>query len=453
MLFLIAFSARFLFATLAFPLAVTYAGLNKGSDGYERIAQNLIEGHGFRVFPDSAPTTLRVPMYPLFLAGIYAVFGGRLWVVQIFQSVLGGVTTVVVAIIALRFFGTRPAWLAGLAYAFYPGDLVACSRYLTEPLAILFLMLAVVCFERVRCRPTAAGGALLGLLIGLAAGTQNAFAFLLPVYCMALFLSREFRGQWKRGVAAMAAAGVVCVAVVAPWTWRAFELTGHFVYPSTLGGHAVHDGYVVAEGLSSGEPVHALLERARKIARTMARENGLEFHPRDRFSWVMYTAEDEYALDRLLKAKVLGLTVQDPVGAGERALMGLARFWYLGRTTRATWVGALIHVPLLVLAAIGAIRAIQMGADGVWLWVAIIGYFNVISGIILPLVRYATPVMPFVVILAASLAVRRRRGVEARSDIRHRAIYATSRPGDRDLLMEGGATMTSPSAIFGTWVP
>ena len=408
MLFLIAFSARFLFATLAFPLAVTYAGLNKGSDGYERIAKNLIEGHGFRVFPDSAPTTLRGPLYPLFLAGIYAAFGGRLWVVQFFQSIIGGVTTLVVAIIALRFFGTRPAWLAGLAYALYPGDLVACSRYLTEPLATLLLMLAVVCFEHVRCRPTAAAGALLGLLIGLAAGTQNAFAFLLPVYCVALVLSREFRGQWRRGVAAMAVAGVVCVAAVAPWTWRAFELTGHFVYPSTLGGHALNDGYVVAEGLSSGEPVYALLDRARKIAGTVARENGLEFHPRDGFSSVMYTAQDEYALDRLLKAKVLGLTVQDPVGAGERVLMGLARFWYLGRTPRATWVGALIHLPLLVLAAIGAVRALRRGADGVWLWVAIVCYFNVISGIILPLVRYATPVMPFVVILAASLAARRR---------------------------------------------
>jgi hypothetical protein len=170
---------------------------------------------------------------------------------------------------------------------------------------------------------------------------------------------------------------------------------------------------VVAAGLSSGEPVNALLERARKIAGTMATENGLEFHPRDGFSWVMYTAEDEYAFDRLLKAKVLGLTIQDPVAAGERALMGLARFWYLGRTTRATWVSALIHIPLLLLATIGAVRAIRGGAEGVWLWVAIIGYFNVIGSIILPLVRYATPVMPFVVILAASLAAPRARILHA----------------------------------------
>jgi hypothetical protein len=308
-----------------------------------------------------------------------------------------------VAFLALRFFGSRSAWLAGLVYAFYPGDLVACSRYLTEPLAILFLLLAAVCFEQVRARPTIARGSFLGLVLGLAAGTQNAFAFLLPVFCAALLLSREFRVHWRQGLGAMAAAALVCAAAVAPWTWRAFELTGHFVYPSTLGGHAVHDGYVVATGLPSGEPVYALLERSRRNAATLAREHGLEFHRLDRFSWVMYTAADEYALDRLLRAKVARLTQEDPADAAKRALLGLARFWYLGRTPRATWVGALIHLPLLVLAAVGACRALRGGASGVWLWIAIAAYFDVISGIILPLVRYSAPVMPFVTILAASL--------------------------------------------------
>ena len=47
-------------------------------DGYDLIAQNLVDGNGYRYFSDTALTLQRTPAYPLLLAAIFGVFGHQL---------------------------------------------------------------------------------------------------------------------------------------------------------------------------------------------------------------------------------------------------------------------------------------------------------------------------------------------------------------------------------------
>src|SRR5215813_13035280 len=64
------------------------------ADGYELIAWNLVQGNGYRVFPDTSLTMLRTL--------IFAVFGKHLVVVQIVNVVFSSITAVLTRVLARK---------------------------------------------------------------------------------------------------------------------------------------------------------------------------------------------------------------------------------------------------------------------------------------------------------------------------------------------------------------
>ena len=44
-------------------------------DGYDQLAENLVNGNGYRFYPDTALTLMREPGYPILLAGLTMAFG------------------------------------------------------------------------------------------------------------------------------------------------------------------------------------------------------------------------------------------------------------------------------------------------------------------------------------------------------------------------------------------
>lgn len=89
----------------------------RGTDAviYHSRAQGLLMG----TWPGHAAFELRPPRYPVFLAGVYAVFGSNIETVKLFQMFLGTITCVFVFLIAEQIFGgLRIPTLAALLCAF-----------------------------------------------------------------------------------------------------------------------------------------------------------------------------------------------------------------------------------------------------------------------------------------------------------------------------------------------
>ncbi|MEK6917155.1 MAG: hypothetical protein AABW92_05420, partial [Nanoarchaeota archaeon] len=65
---------------------------------YDQIAVNIVSGHGFSEVIDGqkVPTMRRTPIYPLFLAGIYSIFGHNYIAVKIIQAILGALLCIVI---------------------------------------------------------------------------------------------------------------------------------------------------------------------------------------------------------------------------------------------------------------------------------------------------------------------------------------------------------------------
>src|ERR1700691_2453858 len=76
-------------------------------DDYDLIADNLINGHGYRVYTDTSETMLRSPGFVLVLAGIFALFGKSLLMVQVIQYLMSVVTAVIVYLISQRLFRVK----------------------------------------------------------------------------------------------------------------------------------------------------------------------------------------------------------------------------------------------------------------------------------------------------------------------------------------------------------
>ncbi len=148
------------------------------SIGYIRVAKNFVE-HGALLENDYKPDTLipfteRMPAYPIFLAGIYKIFGDRpynLWIVAIFQNFFLTITALLIFFLASYAFNLRVGILAGLFAALDPWAKLVGNMILTDSLfcmAVTFSFLIGVYTLRNQNNSKGINFFLWGVSIGLA---------------------------------------------------------------------------------------------------------------------------------------------------------------------------------------------------------------------------------------------------------------------------------------------
>ena len=180
-----------------------HATANQIADGYGLVEPFLL-GRGIDV-----PSAAHPPLYPIVLSLSSLLGGTSTHAHRVFGALLGGVTIVLIALIARRVAGDRAGVLAAAIAAVYPVLVVTDGALMSEGLySLLFaatLLTALVLWERRDLRL----GALLGVLIGLAALTRSEALALLPLLAWPLALAFEgakaaagARGGVERGVRA-----------------------------------------------------------------------------------------------------------------------------------------------------------------------------------------------------------------------------------------------------------
>lgn len=121
------------------------AELMVDAPSYDRVAQGLLAGEGFRRLGDPLPEIVRTPGYPGFLAVSYGVFGRSFRAVGLVQAVLHGLAALLFALSAKRLFASQSKLLLvsyGLL-ALYPLTAWAAVRIYSETLSELWAALAL----------------------------------------------------------------------------------------------------------------------------------------------------------------------------------------------------------------------------------------------------------------------------------------------------------------------
>ena len=138
----------------------------------------------------------QAPLYPVFLAGVYRLFGVSLLAVHVIQALLGCLTCLLVALLGRRVFGPVPGLVAGLIYALYGPAVFFESELLSAGwasfLAVALLLLLLQAGQAPRWGRILG----LGLVSALAVLVRSTFLPFLLIATIWLILS------WRRQGAA-----------------------------------------------------------------------------------------------------------------------------------------------------------------------------------------------------------------------------------------------------------
>jgi 4-amino-4-deoxy-L-arabinose transferase-like glycosyltransferase len=392
---------------------------------YHRAATNWLERGVLSTDaePPLRPTARRTPGYPLFLAGHYAA-GLGVNSVLLTQWVLDAATALLVVAVFVERFGRGGALAAGLFYAVSLAPVVSCGQVLSETLFNFLLMVHLWALGRglrgaVGIRLAVLSGACLGgaiLCRPLAAG--------LPALELLLLIARKTRRQRSRPTAVSTALALL---VVAPWVVRNWLVFGR-PFVSTVGAYnALFVEAGVLEARDSGRLLTDVQQDWKTEFAAVRRARGAGFSEYDESRlWLakaspvlrrqplrlaaVHLRSDVNALMPAV-TKLLELVGATQGGRGtlsvlHRAGVVAAVRHYFGGKTALLWLClplVLLHVALLSVACLGAIRLVR-DRRSEWLpLAALFAYFFLPPGPVADF-RFQTLLVPIMALWAGYFA-------------------------------------------------
>ncbi len=206
----------------------------KGSDygQYADIARNLVAGNGFVLFDQ--PNIRRAPGFPVFLVGIYAVFGESTRAVIVANTLLTVGIVLLTGMLGRQIAGERVGFVAACLIAINPVQVKYGLTPLSEPLFTLLIIAGIVVLTPAANHINWKRAVVSGALIGLACLVRSSI-LILPAFLGVWWL---WRLRW-RGIAMTAVFTVAMLAVIAPWTVRNWMVTGTLVPVNKMDGHVL----------------------------------------------------------------------------------------------------------------------------------------------------------------------------------------------------------------------
>jgi len=352
-------------------------------ENYIEIALNFLGGKG--LVTDTGLVAARPPIYPLFLALIFKIFGKSLFAVRVVQALIGSLVPLATYYLARRVFGEWEAILSCVVTAFFnPFYVFYTGLLLTETPFILLIILNIFLLQYVfTARDWAQcieGSILAGLGLALSALLRSSFLLFLPFAAPFWLIMAKKK---KFALAAILITGAFLFIGVLPWGYRNKKLTGHYVFSTLTTGRSL---YEACGPYADGGPA---------MHKTVWPE---ESRPE--------TGKSEYDSDMVLKQKAKEYMQEHPGRTIKLALVKFKRFWNIVPNFAAyrkpfyIVASVLMYVPVLVLGLLGMWKCRTRLRRILFLLLPII-YFTLMHMVFVGSIRYREPIMSFMTILGA----------------------------------------------------
>jgi len=354
--------------------------------GYGKIAHGFLE-HGFDKLTRRAAS-----LYPHLLALIYWL-GGSDRSVVLLQCVLQAGTCLLAFALGSRLYNARTGLFAGLLCAVHPMFLRYVADLHMESLLTFLCTLTVWCAVRFYQEQTLRRGTALGavgMITTLTKGVILPYVVLFGV--LVAFLAIRSQPRNRRTLSAVAAMFATMAVLIAPWTYRNYEVTGgRFVLLTPGSSDSFLRGYVFtrSEFATLSRPPYTDAENLCNYwFRNIARDAGTVWEA------------DEVVDEQNNKRVARDLILHHPIDTIRKCVVGLFTFWYEMTTLKNSLVPLVLAVFGWALTWVGWQRARREGRP-TWLLVLPIVVMNVFVAVLIPLGRYSTPILPCLMVLAA----------------------------------------------------
>lgn len=368
-----------LFCLFAFPQPI------KGdSPAYDKSALSFINGEGLMHAAD------RVPLYPLFLALVYMVFGHSYIVVYLAQVIIDIFSAFLIYHISLRVFkDIKTSLLSVLMYAVYPTFVLNTITLLSETLftflLCLFVLAILIAITEKRQIYFFISGFMLGLT-SLCKPVAQMLFLIFMFYIAYLFINN------KKQIARFVLLYFIGFAIIlSPWIIRNYIGLKTFVPSTTTIGY--HFFFA-----------HARIEDKDFLGDTNYEKFGEALK--------MYNIGNHPAVegDKILFNKTIALIFKHPYRYILMCLNRLIRLWldvgYGYQPSGLAWMVMYGQILIIFLVVIGIVffknRLTTVSAP---LWILIF-YFSLIHSLIHAAYRYIVPVMPYTLQFSAYTVIK-----------------------------------------------
>lgn len=201
---------------------------------YDQFARGLLAGR----YPEELEHfwSMLPPGYPLFLAGLYALFGISCFdIVRIAQALLSAGTVWVLFLLGRRLYDRRVGLLAAAVFALYPYAVFYPATIMSESLYLFLVALNLHALLWLRERPTQARAWATGLIAGAAVLTRPQHLLFVGLAALWLLVYPRRAAQARRPLLAVGIFLTGCGLAVLPWTARNVAHYGEFLLVSDNG--------------------------------------------------------------------------------------------------------------------------------------------------------------------------------------------------------------------------
>jgi 4-amino-4-deoxy-L-arabinose transferase-like glycosyltransferase len=354
---------------------------------YIESAKRLLDAGIFTFGYDiNLPTVFIPPVFPLYLAGVFAVFGSGdlgLTVAQYSFALMG--TTIIALIVMLGAWIGRPGagLIGGTLYALYPPAMLSNIVFLTETIFTMELLAFFVLVVRAIQRQRRVDFVWAGVVLGVATLTRPTIALVPAVIGIYLWARPEYR--FAKALQAGVILVVTMLLVLSPWIVRNYVHFHQFIPLTKANGNPFLTGTYIDNDVyrEGNDPVFTDLPKGwKRVPGNQIATNDLQME----IGKAHLKAELQKHPGEVIKWYTIGKF---------RKFWGQPFDW---RDTLKPDYDRLIplHKALILLGGVGMVFALLRRMPYAWLFVLFLGYFTGLHMVYVTLPRYALPVLPFV---------------------------------------------------------
>lgn len=318
----------------------------------------------------------RSPLFPTFIAVAYWLFGENPFVVRVFLSIIGSVTSCFIFFIGRAAFNSRVGWYAAYGSTAYAMLFYWNGYLLTETLFTFWLCFFVLCLLKAAQKPLMMNFVFGGIFLGLATLTRPTTLLFLPFCFLWAFIT--FKGKYKRFIISGLSIFALAVSVLLPWTYRNYLVTGHLIPVTTMGGKVL---------LGSNNP------------NVMSIFKGGWVPPEK--TGLIINGEDEglsaVGKDKLYTRKAISFIKENPLLVVKLMVYKFKLFWHINRAVNPS---LLQYFLVIILAVVGAVKAWRL-KNQIFILYLIPVFFTFIGLIFWGDDRLRSPIEPILLVFAS----------------------------------------------------
>jgi 4-amino-4-deoxy-L-arabinose transferase-like glycosyltransferase len=361
-------------------------------DAYYDLAVSILTRGEFSLKP-GVPYWGTPPLFPLFIAGLFRIFGQHGLVVLLSNVILSAVTGWLIYRLARRRFNSRTGLLFLAMWAVYPFSIYYCGWIYRETFFAFQMAVMLTIVDRWYEKGGSGWACLAGAWGGLIALMNPAGLLFVGAAPAGLWLARRSLSVW-RGVALF---GLVAALVYSPWVIRNQLAFGRPLLTNLHGPMNLYEGLTTPND-DFGTPAEA--ERSRT-------------DPVQIQATVLLAQDRDVEAADLYKAAAHRLIFDDPAAYVRQCLARVVKYWRPVPYRRSYPYG---YAKIFWISLLSDGILIPLGFVGLWLcrrrWKELLPFY--LFFFFLPLAYYLTyavirmrmPVMPVVILAAAHVIDR-----------------------------------------------